>query len=201
MLKKLSMISVCAASAFALNTAELNINDSDLEVMAKFDMGQFNDSVEPETVFVGVRLLNGHKSHSDDEDNSLDGFLEANFLMQREIGNKGITIGLGVKLNATQNKIKDKSVDFMSIPLGVEAGYRIPASDLIPMYVGASLYYAPSVLSLGDADNFLEYRINYDIEVIKNGRITLGYRSINTNYESDNFNYNKSLYGGFKFAF
>ena len=197
MLKKLSMITLCAASAFALNTAELNINDSDLEVMAQFDMGQFNDAVEPETVFIGARLLNGHKSHSDDEDSSLDSFVELNFLMKREIADKGLTIGLGVKLNATKNN----SEDFMSIPLGVEATYRIPASDLIPMYVGASLYYAPSVLSLADADNYLEYRINYDIEVIKNGRITIGYRSIDTNYEVGNFNYNKSLYGGFKFSF
>ena len=197
MLKKLSMMTLCAASAFALNTAELNINDSDLEVSAKFDMGQFNDSVEPETVFVGARLLNGHKSHSDNENSSLDSFVELNFLMLREIGDKGLSIGMGVKLNATKNN----GEDFMSIPLGVEAMYKIPASDLIPMYVGASLYYAPSVLSLADADNYLEYRINYDIEVIKNGRITIGYRSVDTNYEVSNFNYNKSLYVGFKFAF
>ena len=199
MLKKLSMITFCTASAFALNTAELNINDSDLEVMAKFDMGQFNDAVEPETVFVGARLLNGHKSHSDNDNRSLDSFVEVNFLMQREIGDRGLSIGLGVKLNATQHG----SEDFMSIPLGIEAGYRIPASDLIPMYVGASLYYAPSVLSLADADSFLEYRINYDIEVIKNGRITIGYRSIDTNYDvsGGNFSYNRSLYGGFKFSF
>jgi len=199
MLKKISMMTLCAASAFALNTAELNINDSDLEVIAKFDMGQFNDSVEPETVFVGGRFLNGHKSHSDNDSSGLDSLIELNFLMQREIGDKGLTVGLGVKLNAT----KYNSLDYMSIPLGIEATYRIPASDLIPMYVGASLYYAPGVLSLADADNFLEYRINYDIEVIKNGRITIGYRSVDTNYDvsGGNFSYNKSLYGGFKFAF
>jgi len=39
MLKKLTMLSVCAASAFALHTAEININNKDLEVGAQFDMG------------------------------------------------------------------------------------------------------------------------------------------------------------------
>jgi len=197
MLKKLALMALCSVSAFALNSVELNINDSDLEVMAKFDMGQFNDSVEPETVFVGGRLLNGHKSHSDNENDSLDSFVELNFLMRREIADRGLYIGLGMKLNATKNS----DDNFVSIPLGAEIDYRIPASDLIPMYVGMSLYYAPSVLSLSDADNFLEYKIHYDIEVIKNGALTVGYRSLNTNYEKYNFNYNSAAYLGFKFSF
>ena len=198
MLKKLALMALCSVSAFALNSVELNINDSDLEVMAKFDMGQFNDSVEPETVFVGARLLNGHKSHSGNEEDSLASYVALNFLMRREIADRGLYIGLGVKLNATKNADDD---NFISIPLGAQIDYRIPASDLIPMYVGASLYYAPSVLSLSDADNFLEYRIHFDVEVIKNGAVTIGYRSIDTNYDEGSFSYNKSLYAGFKFAF
>jgi len=70
--------------------------------------------------------------------------------------------------HSTKRAQKEQAINdnFISMPLGAEIDYRIPASDLIPMYVGASLYYAPSVLSLSDADNFLEYRIHYDIEVI-----------------------------------
>ena len=56
-----------------------------------------------------------------------------------------------------------------------------------------------------DAKSFLEYRVNFDIEVIENGRISLGYRSIDTNYEikgeTYNMNYNRSAHIGFKFAF
>ena len=198
MLKKITMMAACAVSAFAMHTAEININESDLEIGAKFDMGQFNQSVEPDTVFVGLKFLNGDSKHSSEDGTNMDPYFEANFLMQREIGNAGMYFGLGVKANYTK--------DYSSLPLGVEFKYTIPAPDLIPMHVNGSIYYAPSALAFSDADDFIEYRISYDVEVIDNGSISVGYRSLNTNYKKDanplgTFNYNKSWYVGFKFAF
>ena len=40
MLKKISLITVCAVSVFAMHNAEININDKDLEIGARLDMGQ-----------------------------------------------------------------------------------------------------------------------------------------------------------------
>lgn len=197
MLKKLSMLTLCGVSAFALNTAEINVNDKDLELMGKLDMGQVIDSVEPNTVFFGLRFLDANKKHSEYENADIDSFAELNFLMLKEIGRSGFSVGLGVKANSTKMGNKD----FVSVPLGIEASYKIPASEYIPMYVGGSIYHAPSVLSFEDAENFMEYRVNFDLEVIKNGRVTVGYRSLDTNYDTFNFNYNKSVYVGFKFAF
>jgi len=196
MLKKLSIIALFAASAFAMHTGEININDKDLEVSAKFDLGQFNEAVEPDTMFVGGKFIKADEKHSSPEKSDLDPYFEVNFLMMREIGNQGMSIGMGAKLNFTE--------DYSSLPLGLEFAYKIPAGDLIPMYLNGSLYYAPSVLSFADADNFLEYRLSYDIEIIDNGRITLGYRNIDTNYDKGNggdFTYNESYYIGFKIGF
>jgi len=193
MLKKIAMVSVCAASAFAMHTGEININDKDVEVSAKFDVGQFNDNVEPDTMFVGAKFLNGDKGNTSNEDVDIDPYFEANFLMRKEIGNSGMTLGLGLKLNFTK--------DYSALPLGLEFGYKIPAEKLIPMYLTGSLYYAPSALAFSDAKNYLEYRIGYDIEVIDNGYITLGYRTLETNYEAYDFTYNKSWYVGFKIGF
>ncbi len=193
MLKKLSLIAVCAVSVFAMHSAEININDKDLEIGARLDMGQFNETTEPNTVFVGAKFLHGHEDHSDLDRNNMHDFSELNFMMQRNVDNSGLAIGLGVKLNHTEN--------FTSIPLGIEASYKLPISDVTPLYIGGSLYYAPEVLSLEDAKNFLEYRVNFDIEVIQNGRISLGYRSIDTNYDTKDKNYNRSAHIGFKFAF
>ena len=67
--------------------------------------------------------------------------------------------------------------------------------------INASVYYAPSVLSFSDADSYFETRISYDIEVIDNGKITLGYRKMDTNYDAGDFTYNDSWYAGFKFSF
>ena len=199
MLRKILLITVTAISAFALHTAEININDRDLELSAKLDMGQFNDSVEPNTIFVGGRFLNGQKENSRDGNGNnltkIDPFYEVNFLMKKAIGNMGMSFGMGAKLNYTK--------DFSSMPLGVEFEYAIPAEKLIPMYVYGSLYYAPSALSFSDAKDFIEYRLSYDVEIIENGRVTIGYRNINTNYDtpSGKVVYNDSFYVGFKFAF
>lgn len=197
MLKKISMLTLCGVSAFALNTAEINVNDSDLELSGKLDMGQVMNSVEPNTVFIGLKFLDADQKKSENENANIDSYAEINFLMQKEVGRSGLSLGLGMKVNAT----KGFDQTFISAPLGLEASYKLPASEYIPMYVGGSIYHAPSVLSFEDAENFLEYRATFDLEVIKNGRVTIGYRSLDTNYKTFNFNYTKAVYVGFKFGF
>jgi len=199
MLRKIILLTATAMSAFALHTAEININDRDLELSARFDMGQFNDNVEPNTIFVGGRFLNGQKENSRLEAGgslvTIDPYFEANFLMMRAIGDMGMSFGMGAKLNYTKN--------FSSLPLGLEFQYAIPAKKLVPMFVYGSVYYAPSALSFSDAKDFLEYRMSYDVEIIENGRLTIGYRNVNTNYDTvlGKVVYNDSFYLGFKFAF
>ncbi|WP_373036186.1 YfaZ family outer membrane protein [Sulfurimonas sp.] len=197
MFKKLGLLAICAASAFAMHNVELNVNDKDLEFGAKVDMGQFNENVEPDTVFVGAKILHGSVDNSDFTSSSqMQDYVEANFLMQRKVEATDLVIGLGVKLNATKN--------FTSIPLGAELGYKFAFSDKFPLYLRGALYYAPEVLSMQDAKSFLEYRASLDLEVIKNASVTLGYRSIDTNYTSStggDKTYNKSAYVGVKFAF
>jgi len=199
MLKKLTLITACAVSAFALHTAELNINDKDLEVGMQFDVGQFNDSVEPNTMFVGGKFFSPDSTHSTNDINSINPYAEGSFLIMREIGNMGMSLGMGAKLNYT--KVNEK--DFSALPLGLEFGYKIPAPKLVPMSINGSLYYAPQVLSFLDGKDYLEYRIHYDVELIENAGLTIGYRSMNTSFEniSGTLNYNSSWYFGFKVKF
>ncbi|MDD5156431.1 hypothetical protein [Sulfurimonas sp.] len=190
MLKKVSLLTLSAVSVFAMHSAEINVNNTDLELSAKFDIGQVNEKVEPNTIFIGAKYLNVDERHSDIS--NVDDYYEANFLMMKN-ASKDLKIGLGVKLNHTK--------DFTSAPLGVEAAYKLPIESSVPFYVGGSLYYAPRVLAFEKADNYLEYRVTVDAEVIKNGFVTVGFRDMNTNYESGNVEYNKSFYGGFRFLF
>ena len=193
MLKKITLLSASALTAFALNTGEININNKDLEISGQFDIGQFNDAVEPNTMFVGAKFLNADAEHSDNEYADIDPYFEANFLMMRPIGSKNMRIGMGVKVNFTK--------DFMSVPLGLQFAYKLPLQDAFPMYLNGELYYAPSVLSFSNADSFLEYRLSYDLEIMEHGSITVGYRSLDTNYESGDFTYNSYWYAGFKIKF
>ena len=194
MLKILSILVIGYASAFALNSVEININDKDLELGASIDMSQLNDTVEPDTVFLSAKLLHADKANGDFTSSAdMDDYYEVGFLMKRDF-NSNLEIGLGMKLNGTKN--------FTTIPLGGEARYALDTE--LPMYVGGVIYFAPSVLSMRDAKSFMEYRLTLDIEVIENAMITLGYRSIDTNYDKPvarDLNYNSSFYAGFKFKF
>jgi len=193
MLKKIGLVALCAASAFAMHTAEININDEDLEIAAQFDMGQFNDDVEPDTVLIGGRYLHGGEDNSNVND--VDDYYEISFLMQNQMGNEDLTLGLGLKLNYTE--------DYSTVPLGAEAKYHLPLEKTIPIFINMAVYYAPSVLTMKDADKYFEYRMSADFEVIDNGKVTLGYRVMNTDYDDarGDVEYNKSMYIGFKFAF
>ena len=190
------MLSAAAASAFAMHTAEININDTDLEVNAKFDMGQFNDAVEPETMYLGAKFLNGDESNADVSGGGsvkLDPLYEVNFLAIHAVGNQGMSLGMGVKFNHTQN--------YSSLPLGLEFAYELPLKDLVPMKLEGALYFAPRSLAFSDADSYLEYRLDYNVEIIPHGDIVVGYRHIETNYKNLDFVYNASIYFGFKIGF
>jgi len=159
------------------------------------DMGQFNDTVDPNTIFIGAKWLKVNAKHSQESNVYIDPYFEVSLLMMQDIKRTPFRLGLGIKLNRTK--------DFASAPLGIEAAFLIPARDLIPMRINGAVYYATPVLSFRDADNFFEARIALDIEVIKNGNVTVGYRNIETNYQTNNgnFRYNRSAYIGFKLNF
>ncbi len=202
MLKKILLLVAATVSAFAMNRGEININNKDLEIGAQFDVGQFNPAVEPDTTFVGGKFLNADKEHSGDKNASkFNSYFEANFLMLQPVGKAGMSFGMGVKLNYTK--------EFASLPLGIEFVYKIPSKAYVPMFITGEFYYAPTALAFKQANNFLEYRLGYDIEIIKNGNIIFGYRKVETNYKSTtsyhtnsgDFTYNSSWYVGFKIGF
>jgi len=186
MLKKITLLVASAVAAFAMNSAGININNNDLELNANLDIGQFNQNVEPGTMFAGVRFL---------DVGNYDSLYELSFLMKREMGTSGLNVGLGVKANHTK--------DYTTLPLGITFEYGLPAVTIVPMALRADAFYAPKVLSFESADKYFEYRLEYDAEVIKHGHVIVGYRHIRTDYNDgrDNFTYNSSGYVGFNFEF
>ncbi len=197
MLKKLALTALIVTSAMAMHQGEININDKDLEVQLRFDMGQFNEMTEPDTVFVGFRYLNADEDNSDyNEDPDLFG---VNFLMRQPMRtNNALTLGLGVKFEYTDLG----NEDFMALPLGLEGSYLLPFEGLVPIYLNGNIYFAPEVLSFKEAERYFEYKISVDAEIIDNGRITAGYRNIETKYEGvGSKDLNSGPFVGFKVAF
>ncbi|MEN4044731.1 YfaZ family protein [Sulfurimonas sp. NW15] len=191
MLKKITLMAVSAVAVFAMNSASININNEDLELNANLDVGQFNENVEPETMFVGVRFLDADNANRVNN----EALYEVSFLMKKEVGESDLSVGLGIKANYTK--------DYRTLPLGIVFEYALPSATVVPMALHADVYYAPKVLSFDKANKYFEYRVECDAEVIDHGHVVLGYRHIRTDYDDlrGNFTYNASGYIGFKFEF
>ncbi|WP_345969864.1 MULTISPECIES: YfaZ family outer membrane protein [Sulfurimonas] len=200
MLKTLVTTLALGCSLFAMHEAELNLNNYDLNAKLDFDMGQFNDAVDPETVFLGARYLRGSYHHSDELRDKDHDLFDAHFAVaQRLSGNDALTLGLGVKFVYTSIE----GYDFDALPIGVFARYELPLNLPVPFIVGGALYYAPEVLAWQDAKNYLEYDLSLDIRIIDRAAVTAGYRKIDTDFDlsGGDFTFNEAWYVGVKFRF
>lgn len=201
MLKKLTLLALSVVSALAMHTVELNLNEKDAEGEVRLDMGQFNDKLLTDSVYLGVRLLHGSEKHSDVDPKTL---IEVNFLVQRIISatEDALTLGMGFKLEYTtlQDPVFSEQT-FFALPIGIEGNYRFPLDLPVALHLGGSFYYAPEVFAFDDAKNYLEYRVNFDVEIFDGGKIRIGYRNIDTDTKKYDANYNHSAYLGFKLAF
>lgn len=196
MMKKILIGALISTAAFAANQGELNINNHDLEAQIRLDMKQMGFS-SLEGSYVGARILNGDESNSDRIGNT-DPLMEVSFMVQRPVEQvPGLAIGLGIKGEYT----RFDGEHYSAIPLGIEADMKLPIEFLVPFYVGGALYYAPSVLAFQDADTYVEKRLHFDIVPIKNGRIELGYRIIDTDVKNRNVTYNDAWYLGMRIDF
>lgn len=196
MLKTILLGTFISTAAFATNQAELNVNNKELEGQVRIDMKQMG-VVSLDGFYIGARILDGDESNSDRIGNT-DPLMEVSFMVQRPVQEvPGLSIGLGIKGEYT----KFDGNNFAALPLGIEADMKLPLEISIPFYVGGALYYAPSVLSFRDGENYLETRVHFDVEPIKNGRIEIGYRMIDTDVENRDVTYNDAWYLGMRLDF
>ncbi|MCG5536305.1 YfaZ family outer membrane protein [Ectothiorhodospira mobilis] len=94
-------------------------------------------------------------------------------------GERPLTFGVGAK--AYFGFLDEPDRDFQSIGLGGEVRYTIPANT--PMYVSASAHYAPKVTTFGDADDFYDLGLRYELEVTPGARGFIGYRLMEADLE------------------
>jgi len=173
-------------SGVLLNASDIgiNINDEDAEFHASFDLNPAFNLQSTTRYDIHASLL-----HADDN------LIKMGFGATNSIeGANSFTFGAG--LDAV---IGD---DFFATPLFLKLGWMLPLDEPIPQ-TSLSFYgaYAPSVLSFSDADSYREVRFEADSEVIDHVHVYAGYRNIDTDYETYDFNFNDSWYGGVRFSF
>lgn len=196
MLKKALLLLTLTLPLAAFHVAELNINNKDFEGSLLFDLGQFNETLTPDSTYFGFSYIKGSEDHSDLKET--EGLVGASFLLTRPFGpHENLSLGMGVRYLYT--KIHEES--FAAIPIGMHLSYNIPTGTSIPMYVGGHFYYSPEVLSFSKAKNYIEYRAFGGMELIERGHVIVGYRHIETNFERVDIEYNRSWFLGFRFQF
>lgn len=169
----------------------LDINNEDVELTAEVNFNALADySSETTYVISGTYLYAGGNDNDNGEHLFTLGFSGRNNLP----GMEGLSVALGAKGVFADN--------FAALPLFVRANYALPLIDTIPTTsFFADLAYAPSVLTFSDGEDYSEFRIGADMEVISNTHVFVGYRNIDTDYTSGDYNFNDSFYGGLKLSF
>jgi len=177
------IFATCLLSSSFAGSFGLNINDEDVEVRATVDMSA--------SIGNGIDyLVEADYLHTDEDDLFKVGFGATNTLK----GAPGLRLTLGL-----EGVFGDS---YAALPLFGKASLRLPFDDDIPATsLVARLDYAPSVLSFSDADSYLEYRFEGDMEVIPSIHLFAGYRNIDTDYETYDYTLNDSWYGGLRWEF
>ena len=96
-----------------------------------------------------------------------------------------------------QLKGSDDSEKVGAVGLGFEAGLLLAASRHNPIELGVEAFFAPSITSFSDAEQFSELAARLQVEVIPSARAYLGYRrlSFDTN-DYDGLRIDRNLHIG-----
>lgn len=201
MLKKSALAAILSLSSLhAYHTAELNLNNLDLGVKVDLDVGQFNENVDPDTTFIGAGYLRVDKKNSTEPETlQRDVTLsQLRFLKRQSLAFlPQMSVGIGVRLVNSSLYNGSKYETYMTVPLGAEVKYQFPVKE-VNAFAGASVYFAPEVLSFYKATNYKEFDAYASVELIPSVEMKVGYRSINFNYTQ---NINRTAYAGLSFDF
>ena len=193
MLKKLLLTALlCTMPALAGERASfgLNINNEDLEVEGRMSLASRTSRLEYRNFFIDANFING-------EDDTLTGV--GFYVENSPQGHSNLKFAVGLRSIFSKNDALDKT--FVAIPIVVSAKARMYLGNLPKSALGVKFAYAPEPLTFSDGSNYLEYRIEADMQIIENIDIYAGYRNIDTDYKAADVNFNSSLYLGFRFIF
>ena len=194
--KTVLILLIFLSSLSAYHELDINMNNDELESGIKFDLAQFSKRFNVNRYFLGLDYL---YIENDDRDN--DSLISFDFMMKNRLKQiKAITFGLGGKVLSTSSN----SNNVTAIPLGLYMNFLMPVKSF-PISFSAQFYYSPKPLTFEDGDQYFEQRYELIFEVIKRGKIYIGYRDILVNRTLEkgggDFKVSQIPYIGLKFGF
>ncbi len=185
-IKKLILSSLLSVNILmAQNSIGLNINNKDIEAIVSLDLNSLNNYSNGTTYTIDSSYL-----HTDTNNMGTIGISAMNSLPLAD----RISLSFGLKSIFAS--------DFLALPLYAKASFEVPFNDTVPeTTISTSITYSPSVLTFKDGDNFRDFRVEANMEVIPSIHIFTGYRNIYTNYKEYDKLFNNKFYGGMKVSF
>jgi hypothetical protein len=114
-------------------------------------------------------------------------------------GPQPVKAGLGGRLLWVNSDVGARDDGFV-LPLGGWVTYVVPDYDRFTL--GGSLYYAPDVLSFGDASRYTEYNFWGAYDVTRQAKVYLGVRGIEADFDgSSSQRLDTGLHVGMKLRF
>jgi hypothetical protein len=187
MLKRyLPLVAVLAGSPVAATAAGLDLSVSDDAVRAVLEVDLSNNLVVDGSIF-----------HHQDRGEVYAAGLHV--VGMATGGTNPVKAGLGGRLVYVNSDVGARD-DGFAIPLGGWVTYVVPNYDRFTL--GGSAYYAPDVLSFGDASRYTEYNLWGAYDVTRAAKLYLGVRGIEADFDgSSSQRLDTGLHVGMKLRF
>jgi len=203
MFKKIIISSIVTIGVLlAQSGVGINVNKNDLELEGTLDSRNLAVLQNSSTIYLG-----DFNFISIDDDNVKSKLIGAGFGATNKFeGVEGVELTFGAKLILSHVKDDRKDIDkwFSALPLTAMIRYTFPPLmfNIPPVSIEGKGLYAPGALAFGDSDNYSEFRVSVDMEMIENVKVYAGYRNIVTGYPTDtNYIFSNGFYGGLKFIY
>lgn len=192
MIKKLLVLTCFISTLFAVNRADLNINNDTLEINGFMDVAEYASAdVQVDGMYMGAGLI-------DPDDRTA--LYNVQLLLEKSLdGVDGMKAGLGLKL-----LYADKSKEnFLALAPGGFVEKLIPVDTVVPMYAEGIFYFSPKTLSMRSAESYLEYRLQLNFEIMEEGKVYFGYRNMTVEWDSNiqEKDYSSTVYVGLQIGF
>jgi len=189
MLKKLALIFTVLPLSFQAEARGIDLKLAD-------EMAEFTYLTESSTFGYGGADVGLGVMFTEDDDVQFSGQI---MISGNPAGNnKAYQYGVGGKIMLTTIDAADDEIGALAI--GGQFRYVVPSAT--PIAIVAAGYFAPGITSFSGADQYLEFRVAFEMEVTPSARAYVGYR--NAEYEFENggeFEIDDNLHLGIKFDF
>lgn len=179
----LFLIGFFLSSGAAASELGLNLSDEALEL-------DYSATPTAGGAMLGAGLIR-------QEDDNLIGDLSLHLVDNAGSETQPVQVGLGGKLVLIDTEVPSGGA------LAIGAFGRFNLSTANRLAIAGAIHYAPEVTTFSDVEEYMEYSLRIEYEVLRNASIYLGYRRVRADFDitTDSVTLDRGLHFGMHFRF